>query len=146
MTASTRPDAARRLRAERQLERARHPLDVDVGVVDAVAGEPAPRAVEQPVGDVVVEAAADDRRRAARSPSSAPSYAAVLRPSASPCQLVVVQTVEEVAHALAAWCAGSAMFSGFGAVIERHPLDDLEAEALEAAVLGRVVGHAAAWW
>ena len=33
------------------------------------------------------------------------------------------------------------MFSGFGRDLERHPLDDLEAEALEAAVLGRVVGH-----
>ena len=32
------------------------------------------------------------------------------------------------------------MFSGFGATTERHPLGDLEAEALEAAVLGRVVG------
>ena len=33
------------------------------------------------------------------------------------------------------------MFSGFGRDCERHPLDDLEAEALEAAVLGGVVGH-----
>ena len=33
------------------------------------------------------------------------------------------------------------MFSGLGRDSERHALDDLEAEALEAAVLGRVVGH-----
>ena len=33
------------------------------------------------------------------------------------------------------------MFSRVGQHVERHPLDDLETVALEAAVLGRIVGH-----
>ena len=35
------------------------------------------------------------------------------------------------------------MFSGLGVGLERDPLDDVEAEALEPPVLGRVVGHQA---
>ena len=55
------PDSASCLRHERDLERARDPVHRDRVGLDAVLGELVLRAVEQRLGDVVVEPPGDDR-------------------------------------------------------------------------------------
>src|SRR4029450_10593149 len=64
-----------------------------------------------------------------------------LRPASSRCLLICWQ-LQQVAHALALGPEVAEVL-GVGAGLERDPLHALEAEALEPAVLGRVVGEQA---
>src|SRR5829696_3132611 len=79
--------------------------------------------------------------RATRTPSpcTMPLYRFAARDGRSK---DVIESLQEVAHALALGPqVGDVLGVRLG--LQRHALDDLEAEALEATVLGRVVGHVA---
>src|SRR5439155_13431247 len=68
------------------------------------------------------------------SPRRSPAWRLALRVASED----VIEALQQVSHARLLG-AQVADVVGVGLGLERHPLDDLEAEALEAAVLGRVV-------